>query len=851
MPLPRLDTRVPERGFPDADAMLGAFLDWVAEQGLALFRHQEDAVLEIFSGKHVVLDSPTGSGKSLVAVALHFKTFAEARPTWYTAPTKALVSEKFFALCEIFGAEYVGMLTGDGAVNRDAPILCCTTEILANLALREGARAPVASVVLDEFHYYADRDRGWAWQVPLLTLPQATFLLMSATLGDTTTIREDLERRTDRPVAEVHGVHRPVPLEYAWSMDPIHEALQGLVAAGRAPIYVVHFTQADATEAAQALMSTDWCSREEKRALAEAVRDFRFHSPFGPTMKRYLLHGVGLHHAGLLPRYRLLVERLAQQGLLKVICGTDTLGVGINVPIRTVLLTQLCKFDGEKTRILEAREFRQIAGRAGRAGYDDRGWVVVQAPAHVIQNARIDAMADERKKRRVVRAQPPSHNYKPWDETTFRRLVESRPEPLQSRFTVDHGRLLTVLQKAADEQGDARPGVDALHRLIDACHATTAEKIRLHARTDDLLEDLVAAGVAGRNGDRLTLDGALQRDFSLHHSLSLYLLDALATLDGASETYALDVLTRVEAILDDPRPVLQRQVDVARTELLQALKAAGVPYEERIAALEDVTWPQPEADTLWAHFQEYARIRPWVVRGAIRPKSVARAMASTFTSFADYVRDLGLQRSEGVLLRYLSEVYRALVENVPSSMHTDALVDVVAWFRALLGMVDSSLLLEWERLLGGTDAPVGEARPVDISADRRAFIARVRAELHTVVRALSRGDWEEAAACLRREEDDPWDPGGIEAALAPFLEEHGRVGFDHRARLAGNTVVAPDGPHRWTVRQRLLPPVVVDPSGLAEPDDEDLGAWALVGRVDLRGDTNPDGPLVQLLDVER
>ncbi|MBN1336667.1 MAG: DUF3516 domain-containing protein [Deltaproteobacteria bacterium] len=848
MTTPRLDTRIPEQGFPDADAMLGAFLDWVAQQGLALYRHQEDAILEIFSGKHVVLDAPTGSGKSLVATALHFKSFAEARPTWYTAPTKALVSEKFFALCDLFGAEFVGMLTGDGAVNRDAPILCATTEILANLALREGARALVASVVMDEFHFYADRDRGWAWQVPLLTLPQATFLLMSATLGDTTAIREDLERRTGRPVAEVRGVHRPVPLEYAWSMDPIHEALQSLVARERWPVYAVHFTQAEASEQAQALMSTDWCTREEKRALAEAVRDVRFHSPFGPTLKRTLLHGIGLHHAGLLPRYRLLVERLAQMGRLKVICGTDTLGVGINVPIRTVLITRLCKFDGTKTRILEAREFHQITGRAGRAGYDDRGWVVVQAPAHVIQNARIDAMADERKKRRTVRAQPPAHNYKPWDEATFHRLVASRPEPLESRFTVDHGRLLAVLQKAADEGGDARPGVDALHRLVDESHAAKAEKARLHARTDDLLEDLLAAGVARRDHERLLLDAGLQRDFSLHHSLSLYLLDALGTLDRESESYSLDVLTRVEAILEDPRPVLQRQVDVARTALLQALKAAGVPYEDRIAALDEVTWPQPDADALWAHFHAYARTRPWVVRGAIRPKSVARAMAESFTSFADYVRDLGVQRSEGVLLRYLSEVYRGLVENVPSSMYTDALVDLVAWLRALLAVVDESLLHEWERRVGGTDAPRLVERPVDISADRRAFAARIRAEFHAVVRALSREDWEEAAACLKRGEDDPWNVEAIAAALEPFLEEYGAVGFDHRARLATHTRIVPDGPHRWTVRQRLLPPVAVDPTARV---DEDLGAWALLGRVDLREDTHPEGPVVQLLDVER
>ena len=502
----RLDTRIPEKGFKDPDEALDAFLGWVADSGLTLYRHQEEAILEIFAGNHVVLDAPTGSGKSLVALALHFKTFAELGKTWYTAPIKALVSEKFFALCQIFGAEHVGMLTGDASINRDAPIICCTAEILANLALREGSDARADSVVMDEFHYYADRDRGVAWQIPLLTLPKTCFLLMSATLGDTSLIREDLELRTGRHVTEVRGVHRPVPLDYSYSKRPIHDCINELVRTGKAPIYVVHFTQAAATEAAGALMSIDWCTKEEKRALVEAVRGFRFHSPFGSTIRRFVLHGVGVHHAGLLPRYRLLVERLAQQGLLKIICGTDTLGVGVNVPIRTVLFTQLCKFDGENVIILKVRDFRQIAGRAGRAGYDTQGYVVVQAPEHVIQNATIDArQMDGKKKKKVVRAQPPTKGYKHWDEVTFQQLTERPPERLESRFSVDHGRLLMLMQHYQEQSGDARDGYEAMLRLVDESHSAAAEKLALKEKTTRLLMDLEVAGVVEDLGDRYQL----------------------------------------------------------------------------------------------------------------------------------------------------------------------------------------------------------------------------------------------------------------------------------------------------------------------------------------------------------
>jgi superfamily II RNA helicase len=848
MPDPaRLDERIPETGFAKPDDMLDAFLAWVADRGVELYPHQEASILELFSGNHVVLDAPTGSGKSLVAVALHYRTFVNLGRAWYTAPIKALVSEKFFELCRTFGPEHVGMITGDGAVNRDAPIICCTAEILANLALREGPAARVTSVVMDEFHYYGDRDRGMAWQIPLLTLPNTQFLLMSATLGDTAAIRADLEARTQRKVVDVRGVHRPVPLEFSYSLHPIHEALANLTRGGNAPIYVVHFTQNAAAEQAQALMSVDFCTKEEKRVIQEALRGFSFHSPFGPTLRRFVTHGVGLHHAGLLPRYRLLVERLAQQGLLKMICGTDTLGVGINVPIRTVLFTQLCKFDGEQTIILPVREFKQIAGRAGRAGFDSIGYVVAQAPAHVIENARVRA-GDPKKLKKQVKAQPPTKGYRHWDDTTFQQLIERPPEPLESQFSVTHGHLLALLQHHQDTGGDAATGFQAMLALIDACHATPKRKEQLKAEAQSLLANLEAAGVVWRSGDRLELDPSLQHDFSLHHSLSLFLLDAIATVDPASPTHALDIITWVESILEHPRAILQRQVDRAKQEKLAELKAAGVPFEERVEALEDIGWPKPNADQIYAYFNAYRVHHPWLSDEAIRPKSIAREMAERAASFTEYVGELGLQRSEGVLLRYLAEVYKALEQNVPLDDQSDALVELMAYFRTMLGHVDSSLVTEWEAMLAGKDKPADQPHKVDISADRRAFVARVRAELHALVRELSRRDWEAAAQAIKSDED--WGPAEFEAALQPFLDAHPDVAFDHRSKQAVHTTVRATGPHQWEVRQRVFPPArpEVDQWTLeGHTDESNEESWAIEGRIDLRDDTNPDGPIVQMV----
>ncbi len=852
----RLDERIPDHGFASPDDALLCFLDWVVEQGTEPWPHQEEAFLELFAGRHVVLDTPTGSGKSLVALALHFKTFAELGRSFYTAPIKALVSEKFFSLCRIFGAEHVGMMTGDGAINPGAPILCCTAEILADLALREGHEAKVDSVVMDEFHYYADRDRGMAWQIPLLTLPQSQFLLMSGTLGDTQTIREDLEARSGRKASLVQSSHRPVPLEYRYSKTPLHETIDNLVRADKAPVYVVHFTQRDATEQAQALTSRTFCTKEEKAAIQAAIAGFRFESPFGATVRRYVSNGIGLHHAGLLPRYRLLIEKLAQQGLLKVICGTDTLGVGINVPIRTVLFTQLCKFDGEKVEHLRRRDFRQIAGRAGRAGFDDRGYIVVQAPAHVIENALIEAKAAESgRKKKVVKAQPPTKGFKFWDEETFRMMVELPPERLESRFTVDHGRLLTLMQQAQEKGQDARRGVEDLLALVRSSHASEADKRRLATQIDQLLEGLLRAGIAEEHEGGLRLSRGLQRDFSLHHSLSLFLVEAIANIDPARQDYPLLLLTWVEAILESPRPILLRQADRERGRLIGELKSQGVPYEERMDLIEEVSWPKPHAEEIYAVFNAYQEKHPWVSGESIRPKAVARELVEEYRLFGDYVKELGVERSEGVLLRYLTDVYKALLRNVPEHRHTEAVDDALAWLRAMLGRVDSSLLTEWESLVSHAQAvgvPV-EAGPVDISQDKRSFLSRVRAEVHALVRALAAGEWEEALACLCLDPDqEPWTAEALEQAVRPFVEEYGAIAFDPRARQPFLTRVESTGRHEWRVRQALLPVLgeaVYGSEFEAEAEAEEEVAWQIEARIDLREDSNPAGPMLRLVGV--
>ena len=690
-----------------APSPLDGFVDYVTAEGISLYPAQEEALLEILDGRNVIMNTPTGSGKSLVAAGAHFAALVAGRRSVYTAPLKALVSEKFFALCEAFGPERVGMITGDAAVNPQAPIICATAEILANQALRDGAEADVDVVIADEFHFYADPQRGWAWQVPLLTLPQCQFVLLSATLGPTDRFAAELTDRTGRDTVTVRSADRPVPLRFEYGTLPLHASIEDLLERNRAPVYVVHFTQREAIEAAQAYTSIGVLSRAERDRVAEAVGGFKFDSPIGRDLRRLIGHGVGVHHAGLLPKYRLLTERLAQQGLLKLICGTDTLGVGVNVPIRTVLFTQLCKYDGRRTRLLGAREFHQIAGRAGRAGFDEQGFVRVQAPAHWIENriAEERAVSDPKAKRKLTKRRPPERNYAHWNEDTFDRLVAAEPEPLVSSFEVSHQMVMHLLDRPGDGCADLR-------RLLVENHETRHRQRRHIRRAVAIYRSLVEAGVVevldapDEWGRRVRVTVDLQDSFALHQPLSLFAVEALGVLDPDEADYPLDVLSVIESVLENPGPVIAAQVERLRSDLLGELKAQGVPYEERMERLAAVEHPKPLREFLYGAFDIFRRHHPWVEGDNVRPKSIAREMHERAMNFGEYVNHYGLKRSEGLVLRYLSDAYRALVQNVPAERRTPPLDELTAWLGALVRGVDSSLLDEWERLTAVDSGPL-------------------------------------------------------------------------------------------------------------------------------------------------
>src|SRR5690606_11874238 len=589
------------------------------------------------------------------------------------------------SLVDIFGAENVGMITGDSSVNADAPIVCCTAEILANLALREGPDADVGQVVMDEFHFYGDPDRGWAWQVPLLTLPQAQFVLMSATLGDVTDLASDLSRRTRRETAVVTGVERPVPLHFSYELTPIHETIDNLLHTDRAPVYVVHFAQAAAMERAQALASAKVATREQRDAIAELIGAFRFTTAFGKTLSRLLRMGIGVHHAGMLPKYRRLVEQLAQRGMLRVICGTDTLGVGINVPIRTVLLTALTKFDGQRMRQLNAREFHQIAGRAGRAGFDTAGTVVAQAPEHESENAAAIRKAgdDVKKKRKIIRKKAPD-GFVSWGEPSFRKLIDSEPETLTSHMQITSAMMLNVIARGGDAFGNMRA-------LVYDNHEPRARQRLLALRALGIYRTLRESGVVENDADGIRLTVDLQPNFALNQPLSPFALAAFELLDPGSPLFAVDMISIVESTLDDPRAILSQQEFIARGEAVGAMKAEGTEYDQRVELLEQITDPKPREELLAAAFEAVSAAQPWIRDFELHPKSVVRDMYERAMSFGEYVAFYKTARSEGVVLRYLSHAFRATSQTIPEHLKTEELRDLIEWLGELVRQVDSSL----------------------------------------------------------------------------------------------------------------------------------------------------------------
>lgn len=867
----------------DEDALYEAFAAWAESTGRPLYPHQEDSLVEILAGNHVIAATPTGSGKTMIGLAGHFVSMARGGRSYYTAPLKALVSEKFFDLVAQFGADNVGMVTGDVSLNPLAPIICCTAEILANQSLREGPSLDADMIIMDEFHFYGDPQRGWAWQTPLLELKNAQYVAMSATLGDTTRFEQSWKERTGRDVSVIDNATRPVPLEFEYVVDTPESTVERLLKEGRWPIYIVHFAQKEAVTTAASFAQLKLIDEAQKKAIAAELATVKFTRGFGQTLRSFLAAGIGVHHAGMLPRYRRLVERLTQQGLLAIVCGTDTLGVGINVPIRTVLMTSLVKFDGSRMRHVSAREFHQIAGRAGRAGFDQVGFVRVLAPEHEIEaaraRARLSAAATEAADARALKAAKKKDAKKKkgagegeisWTKATFERLVDAQPEALTSRFEITHSMVLNVLAGAHLRDPGEHLVYLATHnddpkRSVNP-HLRRLAEIYSSMKTAEVIEHVSSAQAAADGGYRLRVVADLPDDFALNQPLSPFALAALDLLDPKSESYSLDVISVIESVLEDPRPILFGQQRAARADAVVAFKAQGMDYEDRKAALDEVLWPKPLEDLLTSAFHTYVRANPWVGGLEISPKSVIREMVENAMTFTELISRYDAGAAEGVVLRYLTDAYRSIRQIIPETMMTEELHAIVDWLAALIRSVDSSLLDEWEALQRGEplDASAQEdIEEVAFGADENGFVAfsrnahafrrEIRKALFERVKLMS-FDNVEALADLDRASG--WDEDRWDRVLERYWAEYDWISIEPDAQSTAYCSLNESPAFTDFLQAGLSQPLAerLDPSKfwiaeqtLLDPNGD--GDWRIIALVDVAASDAANAVVLRIIDV--
>lgn len=803
----------------DPEDALMRYSSWVQSQGITLWPHQEEALLDLASNEHVILGTPTGSGKSLVAVGMCYFACTQNKTIYYTAPIKALVSEKFFYLVKLFGKDLVGMITGDCVINSEAPIICCTAEILAQDALRWETDSDIKLVCMDEFHYFGDKDRGWAWQVPLLVLKDTQFLLMSATLGDTTALAQKLKSLTQRDVSTITNAPRPVPLSYSYSTLSLEASVELIMQQRGVPVYIVCFAQSEAQKSAAALASFGISNKEEREEIKKELAGFNFSTAYGKELKRLLLCGVGVHHAGMLPRYRLLVERLAQKGLLPVICGTDTLGVGINVPIHTVVLRALAKYDGRRMRILNSREFHQITGRAGRSGFDTEGVVVSLATPYEIERLRARAKAaNDPKKLKRIKVPKPPEGYVGWSEHTFQKLIESEPEALTPRLKITHAMVLAEVMHGGAAYA-------RLHALIKNSFQTAEEQEKLIHACQEIFATLMDAGVivreeatgtdaqpgndtagdqptAGTTSDTAAVQPAgdtsataaantwenasyalakdIPSDFALDQMLAPFVIAACELIDRESPNYALDIVSLVEASLENPPQIMKALVKEAKNKALAEMKMEGIDYEERMERLENVSYEKPLKELIDAAYTRYCAEVPWAKDFQLYPKSIVRAMLESANDFKGYVQKISISRSEGTLLRYLSDAWRVLAKTIPQEFINDDLERIISWLHMLIRTTDSSLLDEWEMdSLTAKTPQTPRVGPAQIVEDPHGLEIMIHNSLFKRVLLASKND---SAALGKLDEPFGFYERKWRSVLDEFFEAHEALYINQDAR---------------------------------------------------------------------
>ncbi len=702
----------------DDDIELGFYEQFFFSRELEPYPVQEQAFEHIFAGDSVMVTVPTGTGKTMMAKAGLFKALQSGQRAVYTTPLRALTEEKYRELCADFGDDNVGFATGDFKVNRDAPIQVEVAEILWNRIFSDKAHAPADVIVMDEGHYFNDGQRGYVWEQSIIGLdPRVQLVVLSATVGHADRFCHWVEMTRRVPMKLVESRDRKVPLYHEFREEYLIDTVRQLAHDGDIPAIVFVFGRERCFETARLLKSCRrFTSDEEKQQIEIMCDETLLGSGVSDELRSLLVHGIGIHHAGILPRYKAMVEQMALERLCKFVVSTETISAGINLPAKRVIFPSLRKYIKRKARLVTPAEYHQMAGRAGRPQFDTEGIAIALAPEEIVQVIRKEVKdakkkghkVDEEKIRKGAYARARSDAQRKsdvvWDAAEYKKLVDGQPAELRSRTRITPEQVLaiglpdlatTTLPGAVDDDAAVRETLPAYMNLdivtvIDNLLLDDREKREAHKLLAQVTANLRALGVLDEHG--VQIDGEM--------------IGKLHGLDGVFVWYTLmnhpleyeDCRTMVEYMVD--HNVIQRMLD--RKEI----EARKVWIKQRLfEARRDnpqVSWEDIEAEYERAHPRELTRIElvhqemagkvPHPeLHGGKSHKVVWATMEDEQQGFLEFVERERLQHEEGSLFSYLIRVmnFAKTLSEVTQIPQFTSLMDNV---RAVLVPVDARLV---------------------------------------------------------------------------------------------------------------------------------------------------------------
>lgn len=703
----------------DGELELSFYEKFLWGRGLEPYPVQEQAISKILAGQSVLVTVPTGTGKTLMAKAALHAAMERNQRAIYTTPLRALTEEKYRELCGDFGEGYVGFATGDYKVNREAPIQVEVAEILWNRIVAEKHVSPADIVIMDEGHYFNDPERGYVWEQSIIGLdPRTQLVILSATVGRPEQFTHWVELTRRMPMALVESRERKVPLVHEFREDMMIDTVRELAHTGDVPAIIFVFGREQCFEVARLLKSCRRFTTDEEKVRVEAMCDAALlETGVAKELRALLTHGIGIHHAGILPRYKQLVEQLALERLIKFVVSTETIAAGINLPARTVVFPALRKFIKKEARLVTAAEYHQMAGRAGRPQFDDRGLAITLAPEEVVSDIKKklkDASKrpayDEAKVKRGVYAQAQADAKKRgdivWTPEIHADLVKGEPAELRSKTKITAEQVLAIglpdltattlpgdaaAQRMADAEASLPPSMRLdIVTVIENLLLTERERKELHKVLAQLVANMKAIGVIDEHGHQVK--GEMIRELQGMDGLLIYYI-----LFNHQLEY-IELRELVEYLID--HDIIQRQLDRKgedakrewmRTKIREMRETNPQVSWEDVEAAWEKEFPRVPTKIELIHQEFSAQVPHPELHGGKKPKTTWAQLEDSGLTFLEFVDKHGLDHEEGNLFSYLVRVMN-FARKLHTAAHLTEFEDMAERVQRLLARVDVRLV---------------------------------------------------------------------------------------------------------------------------------------------------------------